>query len=100
MPRARTEAMLSGCCVITTGNQDASNFIKHGENGFITKRNPREAVDLIKWFLNHYDQAIAIGQAGKETAKELFSVERYKKDWMSVLSKALGKDVTNNGIVE
>jgi hypothetical protein len=98
MPRARTEAMLSGCCVITTGNQDASNFIEHGRNGFLTLRNPREAVNQIKWCFNNYEKAVAIGQAGKETAKKLFGVDRYKKEWMSVLSKALGKNITNNGI--
>jgi hypothetical protein len=98
MPRARTEAMLSGCCVITTGSQDASTFIEHGKNGFLTKRNPREAVDRIKWCFNNYDQAVEIGQRGKETAKKLFSVERYRDQWLGVLSKALGKEITNNGI--
>ena len=94
MPRSRTEAMLSGCCVVTTPSQDASDFIKHGENGFITPRNPDAAVKLIKWCFNHYDEAIAIGQKGKQTAIELASMERYQKDWVELLSKTLGRDIT------
>lgn len=98
MPRARTEAMLSGCCVITTGTQDASDFIEHGVNGFITKRNPKEAAALIKWALTHYEEAVAIGQRGKQTAIELASMDRYREDWRKLFSQALGKEVTNEGI--
>lgn len=98
MPRSRSEAMLSGSCVVTTGSQDASDFIEDGVNGFLTKRNPESAVRKIKWCLEHYDQAIAIGQKGKESAKELFSMDRYRDDWLKVLSQALNKEVTINGI--
>lgn len=98
MPRSRTEAMLSGCCVITTGNQDASDFIEHGVNGFLIKRNPQAAVKQIKWCLEHYDEAVAIGQKGKETALKLFTVDRYRDDWVKLLSEVLKKNVTINGI--
>lgn len=94
MPRSRTEAMLSGCCVITTGNQDASDFIESGVNGFITPRNPQRAAELIKWCLNNYDQALAIGQKGKQTVLELSSMSRYQRDWVELLSKVLKRDIT------
>jgi len=57
-PRARTEAMLSGCCVVTTPYQDADTFIEHGVNGFLTSTgttkdprvmdNPEVTAKLIK----------------------------------------------------
>ncbi len=82
MPRARTEAMLSGCCVLTTPTQDAEDFIEDGKNGLIIpKRNPKYVVDLIVGLLNDYKTAVAIGQEGKKTALKIFGIERYQKEW-------------------
>ena len=91
MPRSRTEAMLSGCCVLTTPWQDADTFIKDGENGFIIPRNPKAVADRVEYLLAHYDEAVAIGQAGKKTALELFNQERYQADWKALLEKVTGK---------
>lgn len=81
MPRSRTEAMLSGCCVLTTPNQDADTFIEDGKNGFLVPRNPEYVVNLIESLINNPSRAIAIGQAGKKTAIELFDWHRYEADW-------------------
>ena len=92
MPRSRTEAMLSGCCVITTPHQDAGDFIEDGVNGFITIRNPKVAADLIEKRLNNYKETVAIGQKGKETAMKIFSQERYNEDWRLLINKTLGRE--------
>jgi len=93
MPRARTEAMLSGCCVVTTPHQDADTFIKDGENGFIIKRNPEMVADLIEKLIFDYKNTIKVGQKGKETALEIFSMERYQKDWANIIEKVTGKRI-------
>lgn len=102
MPRARTEAMLSGCCILTTPWQDAGDFIKHGQNGYIigdqntgVPRNPSAVADLVEKLIEDYETAIALGQEAKKTAKELFSVERYQNDWKAVLEKVTGKKIIN-----
>lgn len=89
MPRSRTEAMLSGCCVLTTPSHDADTFIKDGINGFIIKRNPEYVVELIEYLMNHYQEAIKIGQAGKETAKQLFHIDRFVSDWQETIKEVL-----------
>ena len=82
MPRSRTEAMLSGCCVVTTASQDADQFIKDGENGILlTKRQPRVVADIIEMLLADYNKAIELGQKGKQTAIDIFSKERYENEW-------------------
>lgn len=81
MPRSRTEAMLSGCCVLTTPHQDAGTFIRDGQNGFLVPRNPDAVVKLVTDLLDNPQKAIAIGQAGRATALELFSWERYNREW-------------------
>lgn len=91
MPRARTEAMLSGCCVLTTPWQDADTFIKDGENGFIIPRNPQSVADKVQWLMEHYDLAIKVGKAGKQTMIERFTVEAYQQKWKDLLEKVTGK---------
>ncbi len=93
MNRARTEAMLSGCCIVTAKNHDVERFIKNGENGFITLNNPISTANLIEKLLYNYDLAVEIGQKGKETARKLFSKERYQEDWLNLISKVLNKKV-------
>lgn len=100
MPRARTEAMLSGCCVLTTPWQDAGDFIKHGENGYIIgdentgiPRNPKAVADLVERLLNNYEVAVAVGQKGKQTALEIFSVANYHRQWRELLEKVLGRKI-------
>ena len=81
MPRSRTEAMLSGCCVLTSKYHDAEDFIKHGKTGFIVPDNPYSYANAINELINfNYKDAIEIGQAGKESAKKLFSLDRYLAD--------------------
>jgi len=85
MPRARTEAMFSGCCVISTANQDAETFLKNGENAIITRRNPDYVAKVIQGLIKNYGEAIRIGQNGKKTAYELFDGERYRKQWRKLM---------------
>lgn len=89
MPRSRTEAMLSGCCIVTTPHQDADMYIKDGENGILVPRNPQVVANIIEGLIYDYKKAIEIGQAGKKTALELFSGERYRKDWSELLAKVI-----------
>ena len=91
MPRTRTEAMLSGCCVVTTPFHDADTFIKDGENGFLCKLNPADTARQIAELVFDYDKAIKIGQKGKETAKEIFSKERFQQDWIKLINEVLNR---------
>lgn len=86
MPRARTEAMLAGCCVITTRHHDIDEYITNGVNGFIIPDNPQAAATLIEDLLtNRIKEAREIGQRGKELAKIVFSHERWANDWGTYL---------------
>lgn len=89
MPRSRTEAMLSGCCVVTLPNQDAETFIKHGENGFHVPNNPTVIADLIEALLENYKYTEMIGQRGRQTAMEIFHKDRFQVDWKNLLQKVM-----------
>jgi hypothetical protein len=96
-PRARTEAMMSGCCIVTTRYHDAETFIDNGINGFLlgdkrsdnpnTIDNPEMAAKLVNELLTlRPDEALKIGQKGKETAKKLFNSEKFKEQWTRLLT--------------
>lgn len=90
MPRARTEAMLSGCCVVTTRHHDADEYIQDGVNGFIVPDNPTAAANLIQELItNRVSEAKEIGQRGKQTAIKYLNHDRWADDWSKFLGGIL-----------
>jgi glycosyltransferase involved in cell wall biosynthesis len=88
MPRSRTEAMLSGACILTSKHHGADEFIDHGVNGFVVPDNPISYANAIHHLINgSYQDAVKIGQAGKKTAQKLFNVERYLDDLWYIVSE-------------
>lgn len=85
MNRARTEAMLSGCCVVQVkGAHDIERFATE-ENMVLVPNKPKEIAEKVNWLIEDYQTALRIGAAGKETAKALFNYARYRKDWMTLI---------------
>ncbi len=99
MPRSRTEAMLSGSCVLSSRHHNADEFIKTGVNGFIMPDNPLSYIETIDQLVNyHYKEAVKVGQEAKKTAQKIFSEERYQADlWHIIESVAAGKRPEWNG---
>lgn len=90
MPRSRTEAMLSGCTVLSSKYHNADEFIEHGVNGFIVPDNPLSYADAIHNLLNYcYEDCIKIGQAGKETARRHFGIDRYLDDLEHIINEVV-----------
>lgn len=84
-PRARTEAMMSGCCIVTTPYHDADKYIEHGVNGFLVK-NPFDATNILEdLVINRYKEAVEIGQRGRQTAIEKLHIKRWADDWEQFL---------------
>jgi len=93
MNRGRTEAMLSGCCVVQVeGAHDLEKFAKPNENMIIVPNDPEKiAKKLSKLVNNYYDRCVRIGQAGKKTAIEKFNYKRYRQDWLTLIKKLVWK---------
>jgi len=96
MPRARTEAMLSGCCIVTTPYQDADTFIEDGVNGFLTSKakikdprvmdSPEYTAKLIKrLIIDEPELAVKVGKKGREFARNKFNKENFTKQWEEYL---------------
>lgn len=88
MPRSRTEAMLSGSCVLTSRYHEADLFIEDGVNGFIVPDNPMSYTEAIDQLINfHYKDAVEMGQRGKETAKKFFNIDRFLDDFYFIINE-------------
>lgn len=88
MPRSRTEAMLSGCCVLTSKYHGAEGFIEQGKNGFLLPDNPLSYAEAIHLLLNDgYKEAVEIGQRGKATAEKIFDLDRYLNDLWHIITE-------------
>lgn len=86
MPRARTEAMLSGCCVLSSKHHGFDEFIEHGKQAFVMPDNPLSYAQTIQQLIDfHYQEAIEIGQRGKERAQKLFNHKRYLNDLFNIV---------------
>lgn len=93
MPRARTEAMLSGACVLSSRHHNADEFIENGVNGFIVPDNPLSYAETIDQLINyHYEECVEIGQRAKETAMKYFHIDSYLDDWWELINKVLNKE--------
>lgn len=88
MPRSRTEAMLSGCCVVSTRHHDWDSYVTDGVDGFIIKDNPNSAAKLLEDLVTvNIAKAREIGKRGRETARKQFNHERWASDWEAFLMK-------------
>lgn len=100
MNRARTEAMLSGCCVVQVkGAHDLDQPVEQGNGQEAGKLgdymiqvddDPNKIADLVADLIeNRYDECIARGQEAKKMAIHTFSRERYRQDWLKLIKSVV-----------
>jgi len=95
MNSARTEAMLSGCCVVQVeGAHDLERFAKDGENMVLVKNDPESIASVCMDLMGErYEEAVKIGQAGKKMAQERFCPEKLREQWLAFIKDELKLNV-------
>lgn len=86
MPGARTEALLSGCCVVSVPGNDWEQYIEDGVDGFIA-RDYMTAREVLRDLLAHPQMAYEVGQRGREKALQIFNHHRYVAEWLALLGE-------------
>ena len=82
--------MLSGCCIVTTSNQDADKHIEHGVTGFLCDE-ANDMIETLKMLLDDPRKAYLVGKRGREYARAAFGKNRFVDDWLT-LFQDLGLD--------
>jgi hypothetical protein len=90
------EAMLLGAPVVALATTEMPTVIENGRNGF-TSTNPAVLEAAMAALLEDHGLARSIGTAGRETARERFSIERFVAGWNAVLAEAVGDPVPARG---
>lgn len=88
-PFSLLEAMSVGCPVVTTATTMMPEFIRHGENGFVTN-DPEAMKKHLKDLVNDPAMAAAIGAAGRQTVKDQFGEQRFLDEWNHAFWKVAG----------
>jgi len=83
------EAMTVGLPVVGLATTELPAIIDDGVDGFIST-DPRRLVADMQALLADPDLARTVGAAGRATALERFSIERFVRDWDQVLRSACG----------
>lgn len=90
MPRARGEGMLCGLATVSAANHDIDMFITNGKNGFFASE-PGELREQLVFLMRNPDSARKIGQAGRQTACDLFNHDRFLAQWNETVDGLLGE---------
>ncbi|ASZ13827.1 glycosyltransferase family 4 protein [Chitinophaga pendula] len=86
------EAMISGLPVVGLATTELATVIDNGYTGFI-HTNLRYLVDKMKILLEDQQLARRIGEAGQISARERFNIERFVKDWHTVFTSVIHRQL-------
>jgi glycosyltransferase involved in cell wall biosynthesis len=83
------EAMSVGLPVVGLATTELPNIIDDGVNGFVDT-DPERLVEVMHALLADPELARAVGEAGRATARERFSIDRFVRDWDVLLRAVCG----------
>lgn len=90
---ALVEAMLLGVPVVGVAATELPTVIVNGVNGYV-HTDKELLVDVMRQLIAEPELARTWGAAGRQTAIERFSMERFVADWLAVIEEVMGH--TNN----
>lgn len=84
------EAMAAGCSVICTDVGGMTNIVLDGYNGLIIPPNQENLEEALERLITDSELREMLAVNGEKTAKEAFSLERWKKKWIKVIDAFIG----------
>lgn len=90
MPRTRGEALMCGLALVTTSPHDSDLFIESGYNGFVSD-SIDDLVEILTELKTNHPLRRTIGRRGRQTALDIFHVNRFLRDWRKTLEVVLDR---------
>lgn len=88
--RALVEAAFMGCPIVSVAACDVPNIFTHEHDILLFDPNkPEDGRRLIQKLLTDKDYAQKLGANARETAKRVFSVNRFRAQWRDIFRKAI-----------
>jgi glycosyltransferase involved in cell wall biosynthesis len=82
---ALVEAMAAGCAVIATNVGGMTNVVLDGYNGRLVDPDIESLTDALVGLVRDQDGRSKLAERAAETAREAFSLDRWKCRWSEVL---------------
>ena len=79
------EAMAAGCAVVASNVGGMTNMIIDGYNGLLIDPTADSLVNSLSGLIRDQDRCLKLGMRAAETAREAFSLKRWKIRWAEVL---------------
>jgi hypothetical protein len=86
---ALCEAMAVGLPVVGLATTELPTIIEDGVNGFVDT-DPERLIEVMHALLSEPALARAVGEAGRATARDRFSIDRFVRDWDALLRAVCG----------
>jgi len=79
------EAMATGCAVVATNVGGMTNMVIHEYNGYLVNPNVDELIAALSTLVSDANLRIDLGKKAVATARDAFSLGRWKSRWSDVL---------------
>jgi len=87
-PRATSEAFVTGVPMVCTSYHNSNIYIQHGTNGYICDDSEGCAF-YINELLKNKELRIKFSKNARETASEVLSGKRYRREWRNFIQEVL-----------
>jgi glycosyltransferase involved in cell wall biosynthesis len=81
------EAMAAGCAVVATNVGGMTNMVIHEHNGCLVNPDVESLTNVLSRLINDRNLRIKLGEQAAATARDAFSLDRWKLRWSEVLDQ-------------
>jgi alpha-1,3/alpha-1,6-mannosyltransferase len=83
------ESMYAGRPVLAVKSGGPMETIIDGKTGFLCHNTPQAFADALSQLIQNPTMAVAMGKAGHEHVKRTFGLERFQKEWLTVVTDTI-----------
>ena len=90
LPKALIEAAAASRAVVTTNVPGCRDAIIPNKTGLLVPpKNPEKLADALQWLIEHPQERIAMGKAGRELAEKEFKIEKIVKKHLDIYQELI-----------
>jgi glycosyltransferase involved in cell wall biosynthesis len=88
------EAMMAGIPIVGLATTEMVVTVKNDYSGYV-HTDVDFLIEKMQMLLNDHEKAKQLGLGAKQTAKEKFNIERFKKDWLQTFNEVMKKNLVD-----
>jgi len=90
IPKSLIEAAAASRAIVTTDHPGCRDAIIPNVSGLLVPiKNPEKLADALQWLIEHPQERVAMGKAGRELAEREFTIERIVREHLDIYRELL-----------